>query len=61
MKKYNVYIKEIKTGKIIETIGKDMSEERAEKRELSGIMRIDRNNYFVSVEKVKEYYTKNNV
>jgi len=46
-KKYNVEIVEIKTGKVMEVIGTNMTEEKAEKREMTGLMKIDRENYFV--------------
>jgi len=52
MKKYNVVVKECATGKIVSTIGKDMTEERAEKRVMTGLMRIDRENYFVATVEV---------
>lgn len=52
MNKYNVEIVEIKTGKVVSTIGKNLTEIRAEKRELTGLMRIDRKNYFVRTVKV---------
>ena len=52
-KRYNVYIKEAKTGKIVSTIGENMTEERAEKRLMTGLMRIDKDNYFVDTEEIK--------
>lgn len=47
MKKYNVYIISNK-GKVESLIGSDLSESSAEKRVMTGLMRIDRENYFVS-------------
>lgn len=49
MKKFNVVIKEIKTGKIVSTIGKHLNEEKAEKREMTGLMRINKKEYFVDI------------
>ncbi len=46
-KKFNVEIVEIKTKKVVSVIGKDLTERQAEKREMTGLMRIDRDNYFV--------------
>ena len=47
MKKYNVYI--IKNnGEVQAQIGSNMREERADQREMTGLMRIDRENYFVA-------------
>jgi uncharacterized protein YjbK len=46
MKIYNVYIVSNK-GQAQALIGENLSEERAEKRVMSGLMRIDRDNYFV--------------
>lgn len=46
-KRYNVEIVSIKTGKVESVIGINMTESRAEKREMTGLMRIDRENYFV--------------
>ena len=46
-KKYNVYI--IKNdGVAVALIGSNLNEDRADKREMTGLMRIDRENYFVS-------------
>ena len=47
MKKYNVEIVEIKTGKVEAVIGTNLTEEQADKREMTGLMRIDRENYFI--------------
>jgi hypothetical protein len=47
MKTFRVEIVENKTGKIVSIIGTGLTEERAEKREMTGLMRIDTNNYFV--------------
>jgi hypothetical protein len=47
MKTFDVVIKEIKTGKIEATIGSNLTEAQAEKREMTGLMRIDTSNYFV--------------
>ena len=44
---YRVEIVEIKTGKVVSVIGKNMSKEKAEKRIETGLMRCDTNNYFV--------------
>ena len=52
MKTYNVEIIEIRTGKVIETIGKNMSERQAEKREMTGLSRINTNHFFVRTSKV---------
>lgn len=46
MKKFNVYIVAIKGGDT-HLIGSDMSEDRAEQRVMTGLMRIDRDSYFV--------------
>jgi len=48
-KRFDVQIKEIKTGKVVSTIGRKMIEERAEKRVLTGLSRIDRDNFFVDI------------
>jgi hypothetical protein len=48
MEKYNVYIVAIKGGKAEAKIGENMTAERAEVRVLSGLQRIDRDNYFVT-------------
>lgn len=46
-KKYNVYIIEDKNNKAVQIIGKDMSERNADKREMTGLCRIDTSNYCV--------------
>ncbi len=48
MKKYNVYIVSIKTGKADALIGDNMTADRADTRVMTGLMRIDRENYFVT-------------
>jgi hypothetical protein len=45
-KKYNVYIVKIDGGAEA-IIGENMTEDKADRREMSGLMRIDRDNYFV--------------
>jgi hypothetical protein len=47
MKTYRVEIVEIKTGKVVSVIGSNLSEKLAEKREMTGISRIDTDNFFV--------------
>ena len=47
MKTFRVEIVSIKTSKVVETIGTGMTEEKAEKREMTGLSRIDTENYFV--------------
>lgn len=51
--KYNVEIVEIATSKVVSVIGKGLSERQAEKRELTGLSRIDRDDYFVRTVKVQ--------
>jgi len=46
-KKYNVYIVSIKNRQAEAKIGEEMTESQAEKRVLTGLSRIDRENYFV--------------
>lgn len=46
-KKFNVYIFD-NGGEAMSMIGESLTEERAESRELSGLSRIDRENYFVA-------------
>ena len=46
-KKYNVYIVRDKDSKAISLIGENLSEEKAEKREETGLGRIDPLNYSV--------------
>lgn len=52
-KKYNVEIVEIATGEVVSVIGKDLTEAQAEKREYTGLTRIDRENYFVRTVEAK--------
>lgn len=47
MNKYKVEIVAIKGGKVEAVIGNGLSESNAEKRIMTGLMRIDRDNYFV--------------
>jgi len=51
--KYNVYIVDKKTREIVSTIGTNLSERMAERREMSGLMRIDTDNYFIDTVEVK--------
>jgi len=51
-KKYNVNIVEIKTNKIVSVIGKNLSERRAERREETGLMRINEK-YFIDIVEAK--------
>lgn len=44
---YNVYIVNIATEKATAIIGRNMTESRAERREMTGLMRIDTDNWFV--------------
>ena len=46
-KTYRVEIVSIKTGKVESVIGRNLSERNAERRVTTGLMRIDRENYFV--------------
>jgi len=46
--KYNIYIVKNQGGKAQQIIGRELSEERAEKRVMAGLTRIDTDNYFVS-------------
>ena len=41
-KRFDVCIKEIKTSKVVSIIGKNMTEEKAEERVLTGLNRIDK-------------------
>lgn len=45
-KRYNVYIMS-DAGKAQALIGKNMTEERADKRVMSGLMRINQDNFFI--------------
>lgn len=47
MKKYRVEIVELDTGKVVSVIGKNLSESQAERRILTGLSRIDVNEFFV--------------
>ena len=47
MKTFRVEIVEIATGKIMSVIGKRLNEQQAEKREMTGLVRINREDYFV--------------
>lgn len=67
-KRYNVYIMS-DAGKAQALIGGDMNERQADKRVMSGLMRIDRDNFFVADYEVgseadleaKKQLTKNNM
>ena len=52
-KRFDVVIKEIKTGKVVSTIGVNLNETMAERREMTGLSRIDTENYFVDTIKHK--------
>jgi hypothetical protein len=52
-KKFDVVIRDNKTREIVSTIGKNLTESQAEKREMTGLMRIDTDNYFVDTIKAK--------
>ncbi len=45
--KYNVYVVAIHDKNDVTLIGSDMNAEQAEKRVMTGLMRCDRDNYFV--------------
>ena len=47
MKTFRVEIVEIKTRKVVSVIGIGLTEDRADKREMTGISRINTDNYFV--------------
>ena len=47
--KFDVVIKEIKTGNVVSVIGKNLTESQADKREITGLMRINREDYFVDI------------
>lgn len=49
--KYRVVIKEVSTGKVVSVIGTGLSKAKAEQRVMTGLMRIDTGNYFVTEEK----------
>ena len=46
-KRFRVEVVEIKSGKIVNVAGKDMSETRADKFEMFMISQIDTDNFFV--------------
>lgn len=48
MQRYNVYIIETATGEAVALIGKNLNESGAEKRIITGLGRIDRDNFFVA-------------
>lgn len=52
-KLYRVVIKDLK-GNIVSVIGTHLTEGQADKREMTGLSRIDTNNYFVDTEEEKE-------
>ena len=54
-KRYNVVIRERKTNKIVATIGKDLSEDRACKRQMTALQyKVDIENFDVDVIEIKE-------
>ena len=54
MKTYKVQIFSIKNPKkAVATIGENLSEKQADKRQLTGLSRIDRENYFVGIAEEK--------
>ena len=60
MKTFRVEIVETKTGKVVSIIGTGLTEERAEKREMTGLTRINTDSYFVrTVEERKPKITCN--
>ncbi len=52
-KKFNVYIRQTGTGKIVSTIGENLTEVKAKKRFMTGLMRIDKDNYYVDTREVE--------
>jgi len=59
MEKYNVYIIDISTGRAVSIIGKSLTADKAETREITGISRINTSVAFVdSVEVGSEKDTK---
>lgn len=44
---YRVEIVEIKSGKVKAVIGKGLSERQAERREVAGLINLNRDDYFV--------------
>ena len=53
MKKYNGYIIAIQDRKDKTLIAENVREERADKMEMIALSRINRDDYFVSIEEVK--------
>ena len=53
-KRYNVTIRDNKASEIQATIGKALILKRAEKRQLTGLGRIDRENFYISIDEIKE-------
>ncbi|MCK5357686.1 MAG: hypothetical protein KAJ48_04760 [Elusimicrobiales bacterium] len=51
-KRFNVNIVERKTNKIVSVIGKNLSEKRAERREETGMGRINEH-YFIDIVEIK--------
>jgi len=47
METYRVEIVDCHTEKVVAVIGKGLDEKHAERREMTGLMRIDTHNYFV--------------
>jgi len=47
MEKYNVYIVDISTGRAVSIIGKGLTDDKAEAREITGISRINTSVAFV--------------
>lgn len=46
-KRYNVYIVSMKDGEAVELIGENMRAVNADRRVMTGLSRIDTDNYFV--------------
>ncbi len=54
-KRYNVIVRERKTNKIVATIGKNLSEDRACKRQLTALQyKVDIKNFDVDIIEIKE-------
>ena len=51
---YNIYIQSIKDKNDRTLIGERLTERLAERRELTALSRIDRENYFIDTEEVEE-------
>jgi len=47
MERFRVEIVDSLTGNVVSTVGSNLSEERAEKRELTGLSRIENEGLFV--------------